>query len=80
MLDAHRARQIKKYAGERCCVCAKYGAKQPFGEPVRSLVFFAENHELTLRLPDCPAIHDKCLAKLKALVNFKRLKSMAEPV
>lgn len=78
--DRRRARQINKYAGERCCVCAKYGAGRPFGDPVRSLALLAESHELTLKLPNSEAIHDKCLAKLKALVNFKQLKDMAVSV
>lgn len=69
MKDAAR---IEKYAGERCCVCGKYGAQEPFGEPLRSLKLFAKQNRFTLRMPEQNAIHPKCLTKLKALLNWKR--------
>lgn len=69
MKDADR---IKKYAGERCCVCAKYGAQEPFGEPVQALKDFAKQSRFTLRMPEQNAIHPKCLGKLKTLLNWKR--------
>lgn len=64
--------RIAKYAGERCCVCGKYGAQEPFGEPVQALKLFARENRYTLRLPESNAIHDKCLGKLKGLLNWKR--------
>lgn len=69
MKDADR---IKKYAGERCCVCGKYGAQEPFGEPVDALKRYALANRYTLRMPEQKAIHPKCLTKLKTLINWRR--------
>jgi len=62
---------MNKYAGERCCVCGKYGAVAPFGEPLHSIKLSAKGYMLTLRLPESDAIHDKCLRKLKTLTLWK---------
>jgi hypothetical protein len=69
-LSVQRIRQIKKYAGERCAVCGKYGAREEF-EPIRNLIAFAKSRALTLALPDSKATHTKCLVKLKAMVSQK---------
>jgi len=61
-----------KYAKERCCVCAKYGASAPFGEPLRALQLMAKSRALTLKLPDDNAIHEKCLRKLKLMISQKK--------
>lgn len=65
-----RARQIAKYAQERCCVCGKWGASVPPCEPVNMLRAMAKARGLTLKLPDDSAIHDKCLRKLKQIVKI----------
>lgn len=61
-------RRVAKYAKQQCCVCGKYGADEPFSEPLRSLQLFAKVHHLTLKLPQSPAIHPKCLQKLKGML------------
>jgi hypothetical protein len=67
-----RAQRAKKYGGEECCVCGKYGAHRPIGEPLRSLILFAQASRLSLKRPTSEAVHDKCLRVLKALTNHKR--------
>lgn len=69
MKDSDR---IAKYAGERCCVCGKYGAHEPFGEPLTALKDYARANRFTLRMPEQNAIHPKCLTKLKTLINWRR--------
>jgi hypothetical protein len=66
------ARRIEKYAKEKCCVCGKYGAEVPFDGTLPALLALARENALTLKLPQSGAIHDKCLRKFKAFVNFKR--------
>jgi hypothetical protein len=61
-----------KYAGERCCVCGKYGAHPPFGAPLNAMKLFAKEKGLTLRLPESDAVHEKCFQKLKRLLLWKR--------
>jgi hypothetical protein len=63
------------YAGMRCCVCNKYGAHPPFGEPLAALKIFASQNRLTIRNPESDAVHPKCLKKLKTLMNWKRKES-----
>ena len=64
--------RIAKYAKQQCCVCGKYGADEPFGEPLESLKNFARKNRMTLRLPESRAVHPKCFTKLRALYHWKR--------
>lgn len=66
---AAEARRIEKYKKKQCCVCGKWGADEPFGEPLDNLKHRAGN-AFTLKLPASPAVHEKCLRKLKQMVAY----------
>jgi len=76
--QARRIRRIKKYAGEKCLVCGKYGAHQIF-EAIENLVAFARSRTWTLEEPDSRAIHEKCLTKLRELVRRMCKEECAPP-
>ena len=63
--------RIAKFAKRRCCVCNKYGADEPFGEPVLNVRYRAEQLKLTLRGPRTNDAHPKCLKQLKELIKAK---------
>lgn len=75
-MEERETRRIKKYRGKRCVVCGKWGANEPFGEPLSQLIYLAFGRKLTLRgvlisTPedrDTQGIHEKCLIKLKLMV------------
>lgn len=69
-----RAAQVRKYRGERCCVCGKWGAQPAFGEPIAALKSEARTIGLTLTLPGASdvATHSKCLRQLKTYIQIKR--------
>ena len=75
---ARRVRRIKKYGGEKCLVCGKYGAHELF-EPVQNLVAFAKSRTWTLEEPDSKAIHEKCYEKLRELVRRMCKEECAPP-
>jgi len=72
-------KRILKYRGKFCAVCGKWGADDPYGEPLLALIHQAGMLGFTLRAsqastPEQSAargIHPKCLSKLKTLIRYK---------
>lgn len=68
-----RQNRRAKYIKEKCCVCGKWGAAEPFdhGGVLRNLKAEAKRLDATLRSPESLGVHDKCLKQFKELLRMR---------